>query len=111
MEAFDPTGRVRLVGMPRWVSCDDQQMPPKAPIWLIRSAAVFGLVGGALIVMSAVAVMFGVYEQIFTPGLVAAILVFAWKVTLAVWLIVKGFRPVSILTAPAGRPAVTAAAR
>jgi Domain of unknown function (DUF4386) len=86
-------------------------MPCKAPIWLICSAAVFGLVGGALIVMPAVAVMFGVYEQMSTPGLVVAAPVFAWEVTLAVWLIVKGFGPVSILTAPAGRPAVTAAVR
>lgn len=86
-------------------------MPRKAPIWLIGSAAVFGLVGGALIVMSAVAVMFGVYQQMFTSGLFVAVPVFAWEVTLAVGLIVKGFRPVSSLTAPAGRPAVTAAAR
>lgn len=93
------------------VSCDDQQMPRKTPIWLIGSAGVFGLVGGAQIVMSAVEVMFGVHEQMSTPGLVVAVPVFAWEVTLAVWLIVKGFRPVSILTAPAGRPAVTAVAR
>ena len=86
-------------------------MPRTAPIWLICSAAVFGLVGGALIVTSAVAVLFGVYEQMSTPGLVVAVPVFAWEATLAVWLIVKGLRPVSILIAPAGRPAVTATAR
>ena len=34
----------------------------------------------------------------------------AWELALAGWLIVKGFRPVSILTAPAGRALVGAAA-
>ena len=72
-----------------------------------RVIAVLGLIGGALIFLSAIAVMFGAYEQTSTPGLVVALPVFAWEITLAVWLIVKGFRPVSILTTPAGRPTVT----
>lgn len=75
-----------------------------------RAIAVLGLVGGALIVVSAVAVMFGAYEQMSTLGLVVALPVFAWELALAGWLIVKGFRPVSILTAPAGRALVSAAA-
>lgn len=112
MEAFDPTGRVRA----GWyecplVSCDDRQMPRQAPIWLIGSASVFGLVGGVQIVRSTVEVMFGVYDQMSNPGPVVAVPVFAWEVTLAVWLTVKGVRPVSFLTAHAGSPAVTASAR
>lgn len=65
-----------------------------------RPIAVLGLIGGALITMSAVAVMFGAYEQMSTLALLVALPVFAWEVTLAVWLIVKGFRPASILTDP-----------
>jgi len=86
-------------------------MPRKAPIWLRCSAAVFGLVGGALIVLSEVAVLFGVTDQLSTPGLVVVVPVFACQATLAAWLIVKGYRPASVITASAGRPAVTATAR
>ena len=67
-----------------------------------RPIAVLGLVGGVLILGSAVAVMFGAYEQTSTPGLIVALPVFAWELALAGWLIAKGFRPVSILSAPAG---------
>ncbi len=63
-----------------------------------RVIAVLGLVGGSLICASSMAVLFGLYEQLSTAGLVVALPVFAWEVSLAVWLIVKGFRPVPILT-------------
>jgi Domain of unknown function (DUF4386) len=63
-----------------------------------RTIAVLGLVGGSLICASSVAVLFGLYEQISTIGLVVALPVFAWEVSLAVWLIAKGFRPVPVLT-------------
>lgn len=58
-----------------------------------RSIAVLGLVGGPLICASATAVMFGLYEQVSAVGSVAAVPVFAWEVSLAVRLIVKGFTP------------------
>ncbi|MDJ0396496.1 DUF4386 domain-containing protein [Rhodococcus sp. G-MC3] len=76
-----------------------------------RAIAVLGLIGGVLIVLSAVAVMFGVYEQMSTLGLIVALPVFGWEVSLAVWLIVKGFRPVRILATPAFLPNVAATAR
>ncbi|MCJ0874714.1 DUF4386 domain-containing protein [Streptomyces sp. AP-93] len=62
--------------------------------WLVpRFIAVLGLVGGPLICASAVAVMFGAYEQLSTAGAVAALPVFAWELALAGWLIVRGFGP------------------
>lgn len=64
-----------------------------------RAIAVLGLVGGALILISAVAVMFGAYEQMSMPGVIVALPVFAWELSLAGYLIVKGFRPASILAA------------
>ncbi|MER8188472.1 DUF4386 domain-containing protein [Kitasatospora sp. NPDC094015] len=60
-----------------------------------RFVAVLGLVGGPLICASATAVLFGCYPQVSTVGSLAALPVFAWEVTLAVRLIVKGFEPVT----------------
>ena len=47
---------------------------------------------GPLVFVSAVAVMFGVYEQVSVWGALTAIPVFAWEITFALWLLVKGFR-------------------
>ena len=58
-----------------------------------RVIAVFGLIGGPLIFASGTAVMFGLYQQLSVWGAIAAIPVFAWEMSLAVWLIAKGFRP------------------
>jgi hypothetical protein len=62
-----------------------------------RPIAILGLAGGAMISLSAVAVMFGAYGQFSPLGLIVAFPVFAWELSLALWLIIKGFRPVSIL--------------
>jgi len=61
-----------------------------------RLIAVLGLIGGPLIFASGTAEMFGLYQQISVWGAIAAIPVFAWEMSLAVWLIVKGFKPSSI---------------
>ncbi|MBP0450078.1 MULTISPECIES: DUF4386 domain-containing protein [unclassified Kitasatospora] len=55
-----------------------------------RAVTVLGLVGGPLICASAVAVLFGVYPQVSTPGSLAALPVFAWELALAFRLITKG---------------------
>jgi hypothetical protein len=59
------------------------------PRWI----AVLGLAGGALIFASATAVLLGLYDQISAMGAIAALPVFAWEMSLAVYLVVKGFRP------------------
>ncbi|MFF7992300.1 DUF4386 domain-containing protein [Kitasatospora xanthocidica] len=56
-----------------------------------RPIAVLGLAGGALIFASAIAVLFGAYEQVSGPGMLAAVPVFAWELCLAVRLLTKGF--------------------
>jgi len=61
-----------------------------------RLIAVLGLIGGPLIFASGTAEMFGLYQQISVWGAIAAIPVFAWEMSLAVCLIVKGFKPSSI---------------
>ena len=58
--------------------------------------AVVGLVGGPLIFASGTAVLFGLYGQQSVWGSIAAIPVFAWEMSLAVWLIVKGLKPSAI---------------
>ncbi|MET3919522.1 DUF4386 domain-containing protein [Arthrobacter sp. UYEF20] len=72
-----------------------------------RTLAVLGLVGGALVSVSAIAVMFGAYEQLSTFGFLVALPVFAWEVFLAIWLILKGFSP-SALAGSIARRAGTA---
>jgi hypothetical protein len=58
-----------------------------------RAIAVLGLIGGSLIFASGTAVLFGAYEDLSIFGVAAAAPVFAWEVSLAVWMIVKGFKP------------------
>jgi hypothetical protein len=82
-----------------------------------RLIAVLGLIGGPLIFASSAAVLFGLYDQVSVWGSIAAIPVFAWEMSLAVWLIAKGFKPSAIASLDArrqhragGSPALAAAA-
>ncbi|MFF8609724.1 DUF4386 domain-containing protein [Streptomyces sp. NPDC015346] len=63
-----------------------------------RPLALLGLVGGGLICVSGVAVLFGFYPQVSAVGTVAALPVFAWEVILAVRLLTRGFEPARPLT-------------
>ena len=65
-----------------------------------RVIALLGLVGGPLIFVSGTAVLFGLYGQWSAWGSIAAIPVFAWEMSLAVWMIVKGFKPSLIAAGP-----------
>jgi hypothetical protein len=78
--------------------------------WMVLRAALvprwiplLGLVAGPLIFASAVAVLAGLYEQVSVAGTLAALPVFAWEMSLAAYLLVKGFRPVGAALTPAGR--------
>jgi len=82
-----------------------------------RLIAVLGVIGGPLVFASSAAVLFGLYEQVSVWGSIAAIPVFAWEMSLAVWLIAKGFNPSAIASLGArrqpgaeGAPALAAAA-
>jgi Domain of unknown function (DUF4386) len=73
-----------------------------------RAIAVLGLVGGSLIFASGTAVLFGLYEDLSVPGVAAAAPVLAWELSVAIWMIVKGFRPSPVtadLTANNRQPA------
>ena len=80
-----------------------------------RPIAVLGLAGGPLVFASSAAVLFGLYKQVSVWGSVAAIPVFAWEMSLAVWLIARGFRPSAVASLgtrqrTGGAPALAAAA-
>ena len=61
-----------------------------------RGLAVVGLIGGPLIVLSGIAVMFGVIERGSTIQGLATIPEFIWELSFGIYLIVKGFRPSAI---------------
>jgi hypothetical protein len=73
-----------------------------------RRIAQLGLVAGPIICVSAVAVLFGAYDQLSTAGTVAGLPVLAREVSLAVWLIVKGFKRSPITSADAAYVGVDA---
>jgi hypothetical protein len=83
-----------------------------------RFIATLGLIGGPRIFASAIAVLFGLHEQVSTWGAIAAVPVFAWEMSLAIWLIVNGFKPSPIIpgdshqvAADDGRPPLATAVR
>ena len=57
-----------------------------------RFIAVLGLIGGPLIFASAIAELFGLYKQVSAVGSLTAIPVFAWELSLACYLLGRGFR-------------------
>ncbi|MEU3464099.1 DUF4386 domain-containing protein [Streptomyces sp. NPDC006733] len=67
------------------------------PRWI----AALGIVGGPLILGSGVLVMFGAYEQISVWGSVCALPVFLYEMSLAVWLVARGFHPAALAALPA----------
>jgi len=62
-----------------------------------RRMAVLGIVGGPLVCASGIAVMFGVFEQGSAGQFIATIPEIAWEASLGIYLIVKGFKPSSLI--------------
>jgi hypothetical protein len=67
-----------------------------------RAIAVIGLVGGPVVGASGLAVLFGVYDQVSPISAFTAVPVFVWEMSLAVYLIVKGFTPSPLTGHPVG---------
>ena len=63
-----------------------------------RGMAMLGLVGGPLIIASATAVLFDVIEPGSEAQVIATVPEFLWELSLGVYLLVKGFKPSSILS-------------
>ncbi|GHO90666.1 hypothetical protein KSF_007140 [Reticulibacter mediterranei] len=62
------------------------------PRWI----AIMGLTGATLVLLAALLEMFGIILQISLWGIILALPVATYEMTLAVWLIVKGFNPDAI---------------
>jgi hypothetical protein len=60
-----------------------------------RIIPTIGLVGAPLLLASSTASLFGAYDQVSTPALLAALPIAAWELSVGVYMAVKGFRPVS----------------
>lgn len=58
------------------------------PRWI----PVLGLVGAPLVLVSNLAVMFGIQDQVSTTAALAAVPIFAWEISLAVYLLARGVR-------------------
>ena len=58
-----------------------------------RPLALLGLIGGPLVSASGIAVLFGLYQQVSVWSGIATVPEFLWEAALAIYLIVKGFRP------------------
>ncbi|WP_138734413.1 DUF4386 domain-containing protein [Modestobacter excelsi] len=58
------------------------------PRWI----ATVGLISGPLVLASSTAVLFGLYDQVSAPAALGALPVTVWEMSLAVHLIVRGFR-------------------
>lgn len=69
------------------------------PRWIAR----IGLVGGPLIFASSTAILLGAYEQLDPIAGALAFPVFAWEMSLAAYLIAKGFRRPRVAPAPSAR--------
>lgn len=67
-----------------------------------RFIPVLGLVGGPLVFAWNAARMFGASEQVLSWAAIGVIPIFAWELTLAIRLIVKGFQP-SAIASESGR--------
>jgi uncharacterized protein DUF4386 len=58
-----------------------------------RAIPLLGLIGAPLLLASATATFFGIYDQVSPPSALAALPVGIWELSLGVWLVVKGFKP------------------
>jgi hypothetical protein len=67
-----------------------------------RGMATLGLIGGPLIILSGIAIMFDVTERGSSLQGIATIPEFFWELSLGIYLVVKGFRPSPILSGNAG---------
>ena len=72
-----------------WLMYRTGLMPPRL--------AMLGIIGGPLVFVSSIAVLFGAYEQTDSAAALAALPEAAFEASFAIYLIVKGFRPSPVL--------------
>ncbi len=72
-----------------------------------RAIPLMGLVGSPLLIASFSATLFGVTEQISVVGALGALPIALWEFSLAIYLVVKGFKPSSLTATDAPSAAVS----
>ena len=58
-----------------------------------RPMAVFGLIGGPMLILSFVLILFGVYENLSGPASLLAVPEIIWEASLGIYAAWRGFRP------------------
>ena len=72
-----------------------------------RRMAMLGLIGGPLIILSGIGVLFGVYRRRRRRSqVIATIPEFLWELSLGIYCTVWGFKKASPILSEAGRPAL-----
>jgi hypothetical protein len=56
-----------------------------------------GLIGAPLLLVSSIATMFGMWDQVSSAAFFFALPVAAWEFSVGVWMTVKGFRPTALV--------------
>src|SRR5437764_13870888 len=64
-----------------------------------RRFAQFGMAAGSLALLTALLVLFGVYDQVSGPSAVLTFPEAAWELSLGIYLIAKGFRSDAVVSA------------
>jgi hypothetical protein len=64
-----------------------------------RALPMMGLIGAPLLLAAAIAVFFGIIEPISPLTAIATLPIFAWELSLGIWLTFKGFKPCRITEA------------
>jgi hypothetical protein len=67
-----------------------------------RVIPLMGLIGGPLLISSAIGQVIGINEQYSAWSAIAVLPIFLWELLLGLWLVFKGFRPVPVI-APESR--------
>jgi hypothetical protein len=66
-----------------------------------RIIPVLGLIGGPLVFAYNTGLLFGVSQQIAAWAGILVLPIFTWEVSLALWMIIKGFKPAALNARPA----------
>lgn len=62
-----------------------------------RVIPILGLIGAPLLISSAIGMIFGINDRVSAWSAIATLPIFLWELSLGFWLLVKGFRPASVL--------------
>jgi Domain of unknown function (DUF4386) len=69
-----------------------------------RIIPTLGLVGAPLLIAGALATFFGYTDQVSALSAIGTLPVAAWELSLALWLVIKGFNPSPIITSLTNGP-------